>query len=497
MTTKAKTTDDNLRMMEPETIMFNERNPRSTITDLDELKSSLEANGIIQPIAVRAFGTGYKVVAGSRRLAAAIELGWPLIPTRIVVADDRKALELAVTENVIRKDMSTLDEIIAVGVLTESGEAADDIAVRFGRTPRWVATYAKIAKMPQVVLDKIDAGELSLADAQELCRMSNRDDIERIANTGMSGLKQIVNDYIRELSDAPWVDKKSPCEKCLQRSDKQINLFEDGGPARCMDSVCWTQKRDAWIAKKTAELRKNGYLPKQEHVCEYAFCNYSMSILNPEMEEEKAQIDEMEAAGIKPRFMIDADTFEVILRYDADDIPEKTVLTPSGDEASEEENDDDLPEAMNALGEDDLAEDEEPESSEPSEWEIKRAEARKAKERAAEIVEHAKASLINHYMKDWNNVVPFFAEYIRKTNEGPLDELLTIVNEQRVTLGQEEKETLIGESTGSIAYNTLCALLDDCDSDYVPDLIRAIGMDYDAIESEVNEIEHENAEVEA
>lgn len=332
MTTKT-TNHAPLHFIDANILFLNPENPRSDMGDLSELVASIQAHGILQPLLVRQEDGAYKVIDGSCRLAAGLQAGLTAFPCLVTMADDDKAMEMAVTANIIRKEMSPLDEIRAVERLTLTGESHAAIAARFGRTARWVATRRKIANMPSIVLDKIAEGKLSIADAEILCKIGDGNAIAEIVEES-DDIAESVNRRLRELSDAPWVNGKSECAKCLLRSDKQASLFDDGGPARCMDERCWEQKRNAWKTKKEAELRAAGHLPKESYHGAWQFENsYSGYLLEGRDDEEIAELVE---AGVKPRYHI-TDENEVLLRYYAPDMPEKTEKTSSSDDVPEAE----------------------------------------------------------------------------------------------------------------------------------------------------------------
>lgn len=342
MTTKTKTNTAPLRFIDANILFLNPENPRKDLGDLSELAASIKAHGILQPLLVRQVDGAYMVIDGSCRLAAGLQAGLTTFPCHVVDADDDKAMEMAVTANIIRKEMTVLDEIRAVGKLAATGESHAEIAARFGRSPRWVSTRAKIAQMPERVLELIGESDLSISVAEELCRLGNAETIvEQAENAASYGycaalMRSRIDDELRGLADAPWVTGRSECARCIQRSDRQVNLFEDGGPARCMDSLCWEAKKTAWLKAKEEELRKHGYLPKQEHISKWQFLNCSGEILDPKI--EQGEIAEMEAAGIKPRFVIDEEApYEVHFRYDHSDMPEKTEKTSSSDDVPEAE----------------------------------------------------------------------------------------------------------------------------------------------------------------
>ena len=417
MTTKAKT-EAPLRLIATSLIMPTPNTPRKDLGDLTELTASIEAHGIIQPILVRRLDDGYECVAGSRRLAVANAIRMVTVPCHVREMDDNEAHELALTENIMRKDMSLIDEIHAVEALTLSGDSRDEIAARFGRTPKWVATRKKIAGMPQIVLDKIADGSLSISDAEILCKLNDEETIIDIVEDS-DDIAEEVNRRLRELSGAPWATAKSACAKCLLRSDKQINLFEDGGPARCMDLQCWNEKRALWIEKKGQELRNAGHLPKETWHNSYNIENGYGGYLLEGRDDE--QIAELVEAGIKPRYHITPEN-EVVLRYFYPDLPEKTVKTASGDDEPEVEiegEDEDTREAESCptVYYDHHDEDEEEEATEP------RPEPYYVRKRRLQdaAIEQAMGKSPDEIDRD--SLLEFTAEALRRnTSVNPMDE---------------------------------------------------------------------------
>ena len=479
MTTNTKTNTAPLRMINTTIIASNPSNPRSDLGSLAELTASIQAHGIIQPILVRRVDDGYECVAGSRRLAVAITLGLESVPCHVRDLDDDEAHELAVAENIIRKDMSLIDEIRAVETLAMTGESHTEIAARFGRTPKWVATRKKIAGMPEIVLGKIADGSLSIADAEILCRLNDQATIAEIANTS-DDIAESVNRMLREISGAPWVDARSECAKCLLRSDKQVNLFDDGGPARCMDSRCWEEKRSQWVAKKERELREAGHLPKESYHSYWQIENaYSGYMLEGRDDEEIAELVE---AGVKPRFHITEEN-EVLLRYYYPDLPEKTVKTASGDDKVEEEEPEENPTNVGPENRDTEAEatgpdeDEDEEPAQPSPYLLRR----KANQKANAIREIA-LERINVQDVQWYRLLPFIAEVIRISTSGPLDDVYNEINAARVKTGLPEVDGLELGDAASVEEGLLRALFDGINNAALERLVKACGMDWDELE---------------
>lgn len=488
MTTKTKT-EFPLRMIDPAIIFLNPSNPRPDLGDLSELTASIKAHGVIQPILVRPVDGGYMVVAGSRRLAVALRLSLSSIPCQVKDLDDDTAFEIATAENVIRKDMSIIAEIRAVETLTLTGESHAEIAARFGRTPKWVSTRAKIAQMPGEVLDLVSSGELGLALAEELCKTSDKEEQVRLAKwavgaeASLSEMRNQVGYCLRDLADAPW-DAKD-CSKCILRSDKQCNLFGDAdGPARCMDVHCWEDKLAKFCARKDKELRAAGHMPAQSWMGEYNFRQSLGSILDETRDAER--IAELMEAGIKPRFMVSSDG-EVLLRYDLDDMPEKVEKTASGDDAPEAEDDAnaDEPQAADPEQVEEAEPEESEESSEPSEWELKR----EAKRREYEKTKRIKDIAIERLRVDdieWDRLLPFIAEIIRANTSSKLDTLYEQTNDNRKAQELPEINGLEQMKPSDVAEYLLVTIFDEIDtSEGIKKLTAACGLAWDGLESSV------------
>ncbi|MEH7904031.1 ParB/RepB/Spo0J family partition protein [Rhizobium laguerreae] len=147
---------------------------------LASLKASILAHGIIQPITVRPpaaadrdlEGDRYRVFAGGRRLSAVTELIFegklPVdyeMPALMKDVDDSSADEMSLAENILRRNMRPVDEFKAFSRLAEEGATADDIALRFGQTLRFVQGRMALGKLHPVLLEMLDLDEIRLETA--------------------------------------------------------------------------------------------------------------------------------------------------------------------------------------------------------------------------------------------------------------------------------------------------------------------------------------------
>ena len=150
--------------------------PRKEFRDdeLAQLQASLAANGLLQPITLRRAGNSYELVAGERRLRAAIRLGWTEIPAIVKDYDDKALLTLALVENLQRSDLNPIEE--AEGYSRLSAEFAltqQEIAEVIGKDRSTVANSLRLLNLPAVVRRMLQDGQLSVGHARALLGISS------------------------------------------------------------------------------------------------------------------------------------------------------------------------------------------------------------------------------------------------------------------------------------------------------------------------------------
>jgi ParB family chromosome partitioning protein len=154
---------------------------------LEDLKRSLAATGLLQPVVVRETDGGYQLVAGERRWRAAKALGWKRIPAVVRDVDDRTLLTLALVENLQRASLSPIDEAEGYARLaSEFGLSHGDIAERVGRDRSTVANAIRLLKLPKAVQALLDAGALSAGHARALLSLPADRDVVRLAREAVA-----------------------------------------------------------------------------------------------------------------------------------------------------------------------------------------------------------------------------------------------------------------------------------------------------------------------
>jgi len=126
--------------------------PRQTMGDLSELMASIAEKGILEPLIVRARGGRYQIIAGERRYQAAVQVGLSELPVVIRDVDEDEVIELALIENLQRKDLTAFEEAEALAAVAEKqGLTHEDLARRLGKSRTAVTETMAINKMPEEI----------------------------------------------------------------------------------------------------------------------------------------------------------------------------------------------------------------------------------------------------------------------------------------------------------------------------------------------------------
>jgi ParB family chromosome partitioning protein len=147
---------------------------------MDELVRSIRARGVLEPVLVRPVDGKYELVAGERRLRAAQRIGLKDIPAIIVNLTDKESLEVALIENLQREDLSPVDEARAYQILVEEFERThDQIAEQVGKDRSTVSNLIRLLKLPEIILDSLSSGALTVGHARALLGLPRPQDQDR------------------------------------------------------------------------------------------------------------------------------------------------------------------------------------------------------------------------------------------------------------------------------------------------------------------------------
>jgi ParB family transcriptional regulator, chromosome partitioning protein len=140
------------RLVPIEDIQPNPKQPRQNLGDLTELTASIEEKGVLEPILVRPIGSRFQIIAGERRYRAAVEAGLSEIPCIVRDCSDAEVMELALVENLQRKDLSPFEEADGLKTLAEGfGYTHEMMAEKLGKSRTSITETLSITAMPEEV----------------------------------------------------------------------------------------------------------------------------------------------------------------------------------------------------------------------------------------------------------------------------------------------------------------------------------------------------------
>lgn len=159
----------------PKGIRSNPRQPRQVFAEdaLAELAESIRQHGVLQPLSIRRVGTGYELIAGERRLRAALLAGLPEVPCVVMQMDDRESGLAAMVENLQRQDLDFLEEAQGIANLMELAELNQEQAAKLlGKSQSAVANKLRLLRHSPQVLDALRKGGLTERHGRALLKLN-------------------------------------------------------------------------------------------------------------------------------------------------------------------------------------------------------------------------------------------------------------------------------------------------------------------------------------
>lgn len=174
--------------------------------ELQALSESIAIHGIIQPLTVRETSSGYyQIIAGERRWRAARLANLSEVPVVIIEADDKKAMELALIENLQRQDLNAVEEALGYQTLmTDFGLTQEDTAQRVGKSRPAVANAMRLLSLTAPVRAMVEDGRLSAGHGRALLGLSGK--------TQESAAERVIKDGL-SVRQTELLVKKLTCEK--------------------------------------------------------------------------------------------------------------------------------------------------------------------------------------------------------------------------------------------------------------------------------------------
>ena len=183
---------------------------------LAELADSIRQHGIIQPLTVRRLSSGYyQIIAGERRWRAARLAGLSEVPVTVIEADDRKAAELAMIENLQREDLNPMEDAAGYRSLIDQHHMTqEEAANRVGKSRSAVTNALRLLELAPAVQNQVEAGLLSAGHARALVPLSPAQQVQTANAIIEGGLSVRQTEALaKRLSAGEKPEKKSPADE--------------------------------------------------------------------------------------------------------------------------------------------------------------------------------------------------------------------------------------------------------------------------------------------
>jgi ParB family chromosome partitioning protein len=203
--------DDGQQWLSLATVDRNPYQPRTAFDEAEiaDLCDSIRTHGFLQPIVVRRFEGRFQLIAGERRLRAAQMAGWERVPVQIRAVDDRQMAELAIVENIQRKDLNAIEKGASFQRYMDEYQCTqEELAARLNIDRSTIANLVRLLDLPETVKEMLGRGEISAGHARALLPLGDEHEqcefAKRVAKESLSvrAIEQAVTEHIRH-SDEP------------------------------------------------------------------------------------------------------------------------------------------------------------------------------------------------------------------------------------------------------------------------------------------------------
>jgi ParB family chromosome partitioning protein len=149
--------------------------PRRTFEPgaLTALADSIRVHGVLQPVVVRRAGDRYELVVGERRWRASKLAGLAAIPAVVLEIDPRDRLEVALVENVQRRDLNPIELAVAFRALADTGATQEEIGQRVGMDRSSIANHLRLLELPRELQADVEAGRVTIGHAKALLSLAS------------------------------------------------------------------------------------------------------------------------------------------------------------------------------------------------------------------------------------------------------------------------------------------------------------------------------------
>ncbi len=207
-------------------IIPNRFQPRLSFDEqgLNELAESIRQHGIIQPLVLRKIGDKYEIIAGERRYKASYIAGLTKVPAVIIDLNDNESAEVAIVENIQRKDLSPIEEAKSYKKLLDRGYLTQDqLASRMGKNQSTVSNKLRLLNLDEKVQDALLNNKISERHARSLLKLYNKEEQKEV-------LDEIIEKRLNVRDTEDLINRKLNEEEEIIRipsfSQKEIPSFE-------------------------------------------------------------------------------------------------------------------------------------------------------------------------------------------------------------------------------------------------------------------------------
>ena len=228
--------------------------PRSVFDQetLAELAESISQYGLIQPITVRKLPSGYyQIIAGERRWRASRLAGLKEVPVRIIEADDRRAMELALVENLQREDLNPIEEAKGYKTLIEEyGMTQEEASQSVGKARSSVTNALRLLNLTPPVMAMLEDGDISAGHARALLAVKDEADQLRVAT-------KVVEESLSVRQTENLASKMAELAEKKEKPQKSVNPLE-------VDYLADTEKQLTSALGRRTQIRDRGKKGKRE-----------------------------------------------------------------------------------------------------------------------------------------------------------------------------------------------------------------------------------------
>ena len=235
------TSGDSITSVRINDVEPNREQPRKQFSqeELEALSDSIVKYGVISPITVRRVGERYVIIAGERRWRAARMAGFSEIPVIIISADDKKAAEIALVENIQRSDLNPVEEAQAYAALIDQyGMTQEEVAEQIGKSRSSVTNSLRLLDLPDAVLSMLAAGKLSSGHAKVLLGIKDGEKLKTAA------------------------EKVAELELSVRETEKLVkSLLAEPKPEKELPAIDYTKALETSVQQKlgrTVKIKQNG-----------------------------------------------------------------------------------------------------------------------------------------------------------------------------------------------------------------------------------------------